>query len=310
MDATTMRKYVERVYKQYGQPSAAWCNDFPALLMRIATDWELELGAIYPDSTHFVCAAMHLPSHDRVVLKIGYPAAEFQQELSCYMHVETAQRYPIRRIDYGQSAILLDMLLPGSRLDADCTDPMQQIEFIVPLLYALPITAVQFPHIPTLASIAADVFPHAARVQAHGESLIAPEHLERAQHIISQAADTDWCLLHGDIHPGNVLLSGSGYRLIDPLGIIAPPAVECSVLLRYHYLGGHGSRAERTRRTAAVIEQFATMSSFAVSDIARWNYCMMVIAAWWSFQSRGVISERELAAIDDFAAIASDYAPT
>lgn len=308
MNDDTAKPFLQRVQTQYGQQSLQWCVDFPALLGSIAADWELELGPVFPESTHYVRAATHIPTGDPVVLKIGFPAAEFQQELSCYTHPETALRYPTRRIHDADCAVLFDRLLPGTRLDEYTADPLRQIEFLAPLMRVKPANPASFPRIPTLLTVADDVFPHAALVQSSGEQLIATEHLSRVEQMVRSADVTQWCVLHGDIHPGNALLSPSGYHLIDPVGIIAPPAVECSVLLRYHYLGGHGSRAERTRRTAAAIVQFATVSSFAPSDIAQWNYCMMVIAAWWSFQSRGVISERELAAIEDFAAIASECA--
>lgn len=103
-------------------------------------------------------------------------------------------------------------------------------------------------------------------------------------------------LLHGDLHPGNVLSARrAAWLAIDPKGVCGDTAWECGAYLR------NLARAVRTdpaapRRLALAIVRLADGLGLARERIAASAAAQAVLSAWWSFEDHGRGHEAGLAA--------------
>jgi len=85
-------------------------------------------------------------------------------------------------------------------------------------------------------------------------------------------------LLHGDLHHGNILADGIGWRAVDPRGLRGDPAFETAALLRNP--PGSPLVARAPRRLAILAE----MTGLDPARMAGWGYAAAVLAACWAWE--------------------------
>ena len=109
--------------------------------------------------------------------------------------------------------------------------------------------------------------------------------LERAESIYHEllAEDAERILLHGDLHHDNVLLDKNrGWTIIDPKGVMGPPAYETGAMLR-NPPGVHaraGLEASMRRRIAILHEVLGDDPEV----IAAWAFSQLVLSTLWMLE--------------------------
>lgn len=192
-----------RLIRRFGTDVTGWIDALPGLLATLTARWDLTVVKLMPGgtSTTFLCTTAVLkltPDHDI--------AAQEARALTAWAGTDAMVN--LLDADLARGALLLEPIIPGTPAD----EPAK----VVPHLHEA--NPAGFP-------------PLKARVDFLFETVLtrrtgtyyATEH----QHARRLAADdVTPVLLHGDMHPGNVLQGPRGPVAIDPRACVGDPAVD------------------------------------------------------------------------------------
>jgi streptomycin 6-kinase len=212
-----------------------WLDDLPALVERIETEWSITVGQPFPGGTESFVAEVTLDDGTPAVLKLLIPteSASFNSEVAALRLVKGAGCALLLRDDAARGALLLERL----------GRPLQQLGLPLSRRHEI------------LASIAAKVwrpaagfgFPTGAQkaerlaqfITRAWEDTDRPCSLRSVEHALSCAArrkdahdDERAVLVHGDVHQWNALEAASGFKLVDPDGLLAEPEYDLGVIMR------------------------------------------------------------------------------
>ncbi|MFM2308666.1 MAG: hypothetical protein RLY87_786 [Chloroflexota bacterium] len=301
------RTFIERMTSTYGSAGAEWCTTLPGRIAILTQQWNLDVGDPFPLTMNYVCRVTDRSHGTNLVLKVGFPAEEFEAELAMYEHLYGRSGVQRIAIDRHQAAVLLPQVKPGTRLDAAGMSDHAQARIIAGLIQQNVFPNDRLIDIPSIDTVVSDVLPHARAVCVQRPELFSFDHLERACTIMTTTVSRSaWYPLHADLHAGNVLLSNDRFIHIDPQGLIGPQVYECTPFIRSRHTASL-RKPHRIEETMALLRVFATTLDIPVALLAQWCYASAVAAAWWSFQSNGCIDAAEYQAIDDFWGIMQQH---
>jgi len=192
-----------RLTRRFGDDVTGWIEALPDLVAALCARWDLTVVKLMPGGTGatFLCTNAVLkvtPDHDIAVQEAA--------ALTAWAGIETV--VDLLDADLARGAVLLEAIEPGT--------PAAEPAKVVPALHTADPTG--FP-------------PLTARVDFLFETLLtrrtgtyhAAEHRHArtlAEHNVTPV------LLHGDMHPGNVLQGPHGPKAIDPRACVGDPAVD------------------------------------------------------------------------------------
>ncbi|HUQ57613.1 aminoglycoside phosphotransferase family protein [Lentzea sp.] len=202
-----------RLIRRFGSDVTGWIDALPGLVAALSARWGLTVTASVPGGTSavFLCTTAVLkltPDHAIAALEAraltawsGTPAVVdlLDTDLSC-------------------GALLLERVTPGTPAPDDAAK-------VLPLLHRAPPAG--FP-------------PLKARVDFLFETLLTRRtgtYYATEHHRARTLADDDIApvLLHGDMHPGNVLRGATGPRAIDPRACVGDPAFDWMDFVHDHH---------------------------------------------------------------------------
>ena len=213
--------------RYWAADGARWAEQLPTEIARACSDWGLRLLRVLPGTSTAYVAEVQREDGSVAVLKIAHPSIEAEgAALRAYGGIDAIECF-----SEADHALLLERCLPGTPLRA-LGDEDQIFEVTLDLLDRLwkfdpPVG------IPLLAD-------HGARLVVHGRSVL--ERLpELRRSVLGEGIDAleelstsfeETTLLHGDLHPGNILSSvRSPYLATDPKPLVGDRAYEIVPLL-------------------------------------------------------------------------------
>jgi streptomycin 6-kinase len=271
----------QRLAARFGSEAEAWFAELPGVLIVLAGQWQLELGAPIPRGS--VSAVYHCRMADGrpAVLKASPDRARLAFEAAALEAWHTVHTPAVIALDEQLGALLIEAIQPGTPLDLSSVYPAA--DRVAGLLSSLHASGVPDPSYPTVGQRVAYLFGASAKLyERHPEltALIPPELYERGHRLATRLAqhDSPIVLLHGDLTPGNILDGGAerGLVAIDPapcLGDAAFDAVDL-ILWQAEDLQTIRSRAERLSAAAGMDAQrlfdwctaFAAMSALELAS--------------------------------------------
>jgi streptomycin 6-kinase len=227
--------------REVGAAADSWLAGLPELIASLEADWSVTAGAaLEGGNTAYVAEAV---AHDGtpVVLKAAMPPGmpgfvPFEQQLAALQLAGGDPYVRLLRHDGARRAFLLERL--GPTLASLGWPASRQLDTLVRTAARgwRPMTAGQFP------TEAAKARWFGAYVAAAWEDLGRPCPEAVAERAVEYAAAREAAfdprravLVHGDAHPGNLLRvpgQAGEFRLIDPEGVAAGPALELGVIIR------------------------------------------------------------------------------
>jgi streptomycin 6-kinase len=269
---------LRRTLDELGDPAGRWLERVPSLLAELSVAWDLEVGC---PVEHGGCASIILPvASDHgvaAVLKLSVPHEEARHEVAALRGWRGEGAVTLLRASEDGLALLLERCDPGQDLWTFPADG--QLDVMADLLPRLWIAAPDTT-LPDLSDTAARW-----KRQLHGKAaaLGVPAAIaDRAQRWITElAADDPRRLLHGDLHPGNVLAAQrEPWLAIDPKPCIGDPAFDLAQLLlnwlRAEIVASKGS-VDAVRSRALTL---AARLSLDPERVLRWA---VIKAIGWSF---------------------------
>ncbi|MCO6748516.1 aminoglycoside phosphotransferase family protein [Streptomyces sp. IpFD-1.1] len=225
-----MESLTARLLGRFGPQVAQWCAAVPELLARLASRWGLVLGGPLPDGASSVTLRCRWPDGTPAVLKIG-PERELLAEQAVMLGwFAPSGRVPaVLALDAAAGAMVLEEVVPGTPVaELSGPDPARWAELMAALHGAAP--AATTPRL--LRGRMEEAFARVGRrlaepaVGARMDAAAWDLALRRCERLLD--TETRTVLLHGDLHPGNVLDGGAGRGLvaIDPKACAGDPCFD------------------------------------------------------------------------------------
>jgi streptomycin 6-kinase len=222
IDDAARARLVDRFGAELAEP---WCDALPELVARLTTRWRLEVREARPGNTGrtLLCTG---PRGDLRVLKLTPDPEVARLEVTGLRAWAGCSRVvQVLDADLDANAILLEGLVPGTQLDGDV--PWAELgEMLDQLHSAAPVgdfgrLAEGIEFIFTLSERRRRASPAAAHLSAE----VLEKGRERALALATSGPVT---LIHGDLHPGNVLDAGPGRGAvaIDPRPGLGDPSLD------------------------------------------------------------------------------------
>lgn len=223
-----------RLLRRFGDDVTGWIDALPDLIATLTARWGLTVERLMPGGTGttFLCTTAVLkvtPDHDVAALEA--------RALTAW--ADTRAMVDLLDADLARGALLLERLTPGT--------PAAEPARVVPALHTA--NPAGFP-------------PLRARVDFLFETLLtrrtgtyyATEH-HRARKLAEDNVKP--VLLHGDMHPGNVLQGAHGPVAIDPRACVGDPAFDWMDLVHDgHDLHGADVHLDRVHEWLVAFKPF------------------------------------------------------
>lgn len=209
-----------------------------------------------------------------VVLKVFVPTEEAMREPLALKAIAGRGAARLLDFDAANGAMLLERLMPGEMLVGHSDAVRVTCEVMQTLWHCSPPTV--FPGLAdwtrSLDGPAAQGLPSSLLGRAHTlrESLLA-------------GADKP-VLLHGDLHPMNILSDGAGWRAIDPKGIVGEPAFDCAAFL-----------INRPSTFREDLDMFARTLKIERARIEGWAFVYALLSAVWTLEDHDVLDRSAIA---------------
>jgi streptomycin 6-kinase len=222
-----------RLFDRFGPDVARWCDELPALLEELAKRWHLEYLAAVPGNTGRTLMCRDGTGRS-VVLKVT-PELDIAATEATALRAWADCSRVVRLLDsdHDAGAVLLEGVEPGTTLSESAEEtPLDQVAELLTQLH----TVAGAEGIPTVAERVTGFFDLTERRWrgSAAERHIPIELLRRSRAAAMElTTGGPVALLHGDLHPGNVLWDASGVIAIDPrpcVGDAAFDSVDWAVL--------------------------------------------------------------------------------
>lgn len=239
-----------RLARRFGPEVAGWCAGLPALAADLADRWGLRLGRAWPKGGTSVVLPCESDDGELLVLKLT-PDPEIAADEAAALGAWMACRrvVTLHDADLDRGALLLERVLPGTRL-ADEADrwPLEEVVPMLAGLWQRPAWPGAGPGLPELRERAEFMFGMTRRRLDRNPAVagrVPPDLVEASGDLArALAGEGPVQLLHGDLHPGNVLRGGDGLVAIDPRPCLGDPAFDA---VDWVMADGGGEQAVRQR---------------------------------------------------------------
>lgn len=272
-----------------------WLERLPAILTACEERWGITIGSPFANlSFNYVAHALRADG-TRVVVKACSPTGEFLQESTALRLFDGHGMARLLAYDTADEAMLLEGLQPGTVLTT-VEDDERAIEIAANVMRQL------WRPVPTEHPFKTVFdwgkgFKRLREYFGGGNGPFPKVLLEEAETLYAELSTSMAMpvLLHGDLHQDNILAAArEPWLAIDPKGLIGEPAYETGSLLR-NPLPQILQVPQPRRLLARRIDQLAEELAMDRTRIRDWALAQSVLAAWWSIEDFGQVSESELA---------------
>ncbi|WP_135466240.1 aminoglycoside phosphotransferase family protein [Crenalkalicoccus roseus] len=254
----------------------AWEAGLPARAAALAERWALRgLAPIPGGATGARLFAAEAPQGP-AVLKLSLPGQAVRAEADALAGFGGSGAAHLLAADPAEGALLLERLSPGTPLTALAARDDDAATRAAGAVMA----ALRRPPPPgALLAEAAGWVRLLDRALAGAWPLPRPM-LDRAAGLFRDLAASAPApaLLHGDLHHGNILADGPGWRAVDPRGLCGDPAFEAAALLR------NPPASPLLRRAPRRLAILAETAGLDRARMAGWAYASAALAACWAIE--------------------------
>ncbi len=212
-----------------------WLDELPDLITSLEREWSITVGRPFADATEAFVAEARLEDGTPAVLKllVARPGDDATNEIAFLSMTNGQGCVEMLRSEVERGALLLERLGPSLK---ELGLPMEQRHKVmcdtVKRVWrpaagcGLPTGAEKGQWLVDFISTDWEDLGHPCSVRAVEHALIC------AEHRIEAHDDESAVLVHGDVHQWNTLKADSGYKLVDPDGLIVEAEYDMGVLMR------------------------------------------------------------------------------
>ncbi|WP_079525953.1 aminoglycoside phosphotransferase family protein [Halobacillus hunanensis] len=270
-------KFVENVVFSFQEQGEKWLNDLPHLLHYCERKWGLSLKEPYTLSYNYVAPAVTRDGNE-VVVKIGLPGQEFNQELDALQALNPKGIVRLLDEERERGVLLLEKVEPGTMLSTvEKEEEVSQIAASVMKGLVAPVENKK--GLPTTRDREAEL----ARICEENPTGLGPfsgADLKRALHVfaIMNTTASNLKLLHGDFHHYNILSNGrDSWIAIDPKGLIGEVEYDFIQFLM-NGLPQEGAADVIANRVNRLTEEL----DLNLKRLLLWGYAHSVLSSAWT----------------------------
>lgn len=212
-----------------------WLADLPALVAYYEQTWGISVGSVYEAGTEAFVAQATEESGRLAVLKLLIPRQGIvdTREIQVLELTQGAGCAELYRSDADAGAMLMERLGPSLfDLGIAIEERLAILSDAASQMWR-PVRGIELPNGSDKAASLANAIERWWRELAEPCSRHAIEHaLDCAAKRQVAHSTSDAVLVHGDVHQWNALQSTTGFKLVDPDGLIAEPEYDLGVLMR------------------------------------------------------------------------------
>ncbi len=215
--------------------AGGWLDDLPELVRDLADEWSIAVGRTYEDATEAFVAEATLADGTPAVLKVLVPrgAGAARHEITVLRLAGGEGCARLLRDDEARGALLLERLGPSMR---DLRLPFaQRLDLLCETAARLwrPAPDVD---LPTGAQkgrwLAEDITARWEELDRPCTERAVDHAVACAERRIAAHDDERAVLVHGDVHQWNALRDGTGFKLVDPDGLLAEAEYDLGIIMR------------------------------------------------------------------------------
>ncbi len=276
----------QKIVDIHGVNGRRWLEELPETMALAAHRWDLEIEPPFEDLSYNYVAPARTGDGREVVVKAGVPSLELTCELEALRLFDGRGIAQLLDADEELGVLILERLRPGRPL-AEIKDDEALTQSAVALLCELQVQAPPGHGFASVAGWAAGL----GRLRDHfggGFGPFPPDLVEAAESLFAGLIDpsSDYVLIHGDLHAGNILSAGrEPWLAIDPKGVVGNPVYDVAVF------AVSAPRMEREaddkRFLSRRIDQLAGELALDRPLIVDWSVAHCVLSGWWSYEDHG-----------------------
>lgn len=278
----------------WGAAGERWLAELPRVAASLARDWELELGAPFALSYHWVVAAT-CADGSPAVLKLGVPGEEhLAHEAAALQAFDGRGAVRLLALDPERGGLLLERAAPGGAVTALVPERDEAatatVAGLARRLHRPPPPGCALPELASSGEAFGDhLLTH------RGDDPLPRRLVERAATLCEELCATAArrVVLHGDLHHDNVLsATREPWLAIDPRGLIGDPGYDAGALL----YNPDPDRHEHALLDLVQprVEQLAAGFGLPRERIVAWGFVQAVLSEVWTVQDRGAPRTRAL----------------
>jgi len=255
-----MTVFEKNIISIYGLQGRKWLDNLTNLVGTLSEQWHLSSLIPIKNLTHNY-VLLGLQNSKPICLKIGVKRCNIEKER---MALQAYKNYGgVNVLAHQDSALLLEGLNPGTPLGTNLMNRKSDIHIICKIVQNLHVAKIpgqhNFPHVLSLLN------------QINYSSAIPYHYLTKAKKIIAtiNKIQTREILLHGDLHPDNILKNKQNWKVIDPRGIIGYPINELWAFI-----------IEPLQDTFLVADYF----NYDIILVREWYFVHLILNAYWAAQ--------------------------
>lgn len=268
-----MKTFKTNITSIYGDKGKAWLKALPKLVEEISVKWHLsDLQEVGNLSYNYVLSGFQ--GAQPIILKLAFDGEGLHREADA---LRTFAGFgAVNVLAEQDGALLLERAIPGTPLkDSFSKGDQRALQIacqVAQKLHHAPMPEKLFPSIHEWHK-ALDHDPEfiadrtTEDIQAH-----LTAYLEKARGLrdkLLKKHPSELVLLHGDLHPENILQNGEGWMVIDPKGVIGSPIHEVWAFIM-----------DFETDTQFIVDFFA----FDLQEVREWYFVHLMLALCWNIE--------------------------
>jgi streptomycin 6-kinase len=215
--------------------AAAWLEELPELVAGLAREWSVTLGPAYEDATEAFVAPAARAGGGPAVLKLLVPRGgdHAAHEITTLRLAAGSGCATLLRYDEERNALLLERLGPQlADLHLPVTRRLEILSDVAAGVWrpapdaGLPTGAQKGRWLIDFIRRRWEELDHPCTERAVAHAIVC------AERRIAAHDDERAVLVHGDVHQWNTLRAATGFKLVDPDGLLAEAECDLGVLMR------------------------------------------------------------------------------
>ena len=275
--------------KSAGAAGVAWLANLDSMILELEEKWNISVGETLSGGTHAFVGCADGSDGEKYVLKIDMPedlGGEFQNGIAVLKIADGHGYAKLYAYDLERKACLLERLgKPVNRMGYSVYKQLQIICSVLQETWKIPATNIGFPSgedsVAWFRTFIGETWEKLNHPCSHKVIEQAFCYLKSREEAINPA---EFVFLHGDAHGGNTLkeLSGDGFKLIDPDGILYEKAYDLGVLMREWIDEYEQAPLQRGKERCSYLHSLTGVSEQAIWE---WGFLQTVSTAFVLLQT-------------------------
>lgn len=287
--------FLSNIHNICGDVGKLWLTELPKTIQRLSKQWHFDfLHPLFNLSYCFVGLVKMQENGQTAVLKMACESIGAVEREVAWLQ-SMVQGVPlVYAYDEAHNAYLMEHLVPGESLKAlvQAGHDDMATHIICDVIKSLQSTSLSADSLSTVS------FKHLSELIVdfnHLDGVCDPKVLSKAKSLFHDlTTDRSYdVILHGDLHHGNIISCGEGWKAIDPHGYVGDPVAEVGAMIRNPYDGFLGERPQKDM-IARRIDIMKDELSFDLEKMKAWMFCITVLSVAWTFEGHRKLDQDDL----------------